>query len=137
MAQLLIIQMGFVFFHLSLFYLFSFKHKYVVILQVLSLLSQRPLFKVFIELRKVQVKPEFVVCVAFSITRSTLQRPDFPLFIFICMLLLELYYSVEVSAFQFSSTNIMPRSLSQASTEEIARVCKYKQKTKVGKPQHI
>lgn len=53
------------------------------------------------------------------------------------MLLLELYYSVEVSVFQFSSTNIMPRSLSQASTEEIARVCKYKQKTKVGKPQHI
>lgn len=53
------------------------------------------------------------------------------------MLLFELYYSVEVSALQFSSTDIIPYSLFQASPEQIARVCKYKQKTKVVKLQHI
>lgn len=37
MTWLLIIQMGFVYFSLSLSYLFSFKHKYIVIMQVFSL----------------------------------------------------------------------------------------------------
>lgn len=68
-------------------------------MQVFSLLSQKPPLDVFIGLGKGKVKPEFVVCIAFSITCSTLQRPGFPLFIFICILLFELYYSVEVSVF--------------------------------------
>lgn len=134
--MVLIIQMGLVSFHLSLFYSFYVKHKYIVIMQGFSL-SQKPPLKVFVELGKGQVKLEFVVCLAFSITFSTLQRPGFPFFIFICMLLFEMYYSVEVSAFSFSSTNIMPHSLSQASPEQIERVWKYKQKTKVGKLKRI
>lgn len=83
------------------------------------------------------MRPEFVVCIAFSVTCSSLQRPAFPVFLFICMLLFELYYSVEDSALQFSSTNIMSYSLCQASPEQIMRVCKYKQNTKVVKLQHI
>lgn len=137
MTWLLIIQMGFVFFHLILFYLFSFKHKYIMVMQVFSLIVTKTSLQGGHRAGRVQVKPDFVVCIAFSISCWTLQRADFPLFILICMLLFELHYSVEVSAFQFFSTNIMPHSLSQASPEQIAKVCKYKQKTKVGKLQHI
>lgn len=68
-------------------------------MQVFSLLAQKPPLNMFIGLGKGQVQPEFVVCIAFSITCSTLQRSGFPLLIFICMLLFELYYSVEVRAF--------------------------------------
>lgn len=53
------------------------------------------------------------------------------------MLLFELYYSVEDCALQFSSSNIMPYILFQASPEQITRVYKYKQNTKVVKLQHI
>lgn len=69
------------------------------------------------------MRPEFVACIAFSLTCSNLQRPASPVFISICILLFELYYSVESSTLQFSSTDIMPYSLFQATPEEIIRVC--------------
>lgn len=93
-------------------------------------LSQKTTSKVCRELEKGQGRPEFVACTAFTVTCSSLQRPAFSVFLFICMLLFELYYSVEDSALQFFTTNIMPYSLSQPSPEQITMVCKYKQNTR-------
>lgn len=77
------------------------------------------------------------ICSMHSTVCSSLRGPAFPVFLFICMLLFGLYYSVGDSALQFSSTHIMPYGLSRASPEQITRICKYRQNTKVVKMQHI
>lgn len=110
-------------FHLSSFYFIYFKHKYIVIMQFYSLF----ITKDFLEGVQGAGKgsSETWICGMHSIQCNLLKssKTSFPVFLFICMLLFELYYSVEGSALQFSSTNIMPYSLSQASPEQITRVC--------------
>lgn len=54
MTWLLIIQMGFVSFHLSLLYLFSFERKYIVIMQVFSLFVTKTSLEGVRELGKVK-----------------------------------------------------------------------------------